>query len=92
MCADRPPGASRGAPIYQLLFWVPQSGSMGTGVSMFTYSDEVQIGVVSDRSLIPEPGELMSIIERNSIGWCFWSCSAAARSPLSQPAAARHSP
>ena len=52
-----------GAEIKQLLFWVPQTGSMGTGVSMFTYNGEVQIGVVSDRSLIPEPGELVTIIE-----------------------------
>jgi hypothetical protein len=36
---------------------------MGTGISMFTYNGEVQIGVVSDRSLIPEPGELVTIIE-----------------------------
>jgi diacylglycerol O-acyltransferase len=52
-----------GAEIKQLLFWVPQTGSMGTGVSMFTYNGEVQIGVVSDRSLIPEPSELVTIIE-----------------------------
>ncbi len=53
-----------GAPISQLLFWVPQSGSIGTGVSMFTYRDEVQVGVISDRRLIPEPGELVSIIQQ----------------------------
>lgn len=51
-----------GAPISQLLFWVPQTGSIGTGVSMFTYQDEVQIGVIADRRLIAEPGELVSII------------------------------
>jgi diacylglycerol O-acyltransferase / wax synthase len=52
-----------GAEIKQLLFWVPQTGSMGTGVSMFTYNEEVQIGVISDRSLIPEPSELVAIIQ-----------------------------
>jgi diacylglycerol O-acyltransferase / wax synthase len=52
-----------GAPISQLLFWVPQTGSIGTGVSMFTYQEEVQLGVISDRSLIPEPSELLSIIQ-----------------------------
>jgi len=52
-----------GAPIAQLLFWVPQTGSMGTGVSMFTYGEEVQFGVIADRRLIPEPGELVSIIQ-----------------------------
>lgn len=52
-----------GAPIAQLLFWVPQTGSIGTGVSMFTYGQEVQFGVIADRQLIPEPGELVSIIQ-----------------------------
>ena len=52
-----------GAAISQLLFWVPQSGSIGTGVSMFSYNDEVQYGVIADRHLIPEPGELVSIIQ-----------------------------
>ena len=52
-----------GAPISQLLFWVPQTGSIGAGVSMFSYNDEVQYGVIADRRLIPEPGELVSIIQ-----------------------------
>jgi len=52
-----------GAPISQVLFWVPQAGSIGAGVSMFTYNEEVQFGVIADRRLIPEPGELVSIIQ-----------------------------
>jgi diacylglycerol O-acyltransferase / wax synthase len=52
-----------GAAVSQLLFWVPQTGSMGIGVSMFTYNGEVQLGVISDRGLIPDPSELVSIIE-----------------------------
>ena len=52
-----------GAPISQLLFWVPQAGSIGAGVSMFTYNEEVQFGVIADRRLIPEPDELVSIIQ-----------------------------
>lgn len=52
-----------GAPISQILFWVPQAGSIGAGVSMFTYNEEVQYGVIADRRLIPEPGELVSIIQ-----------------------------
>jgi len=52
-----------GAPISQLLFWVPQTGSIGVGVSMFTYQQEVQVGVIADRQLIPEPAELVSMIQ-----------------------------
>lgn len=59
---DRPVHLA-GAPISQLLFWVPQTGSIGTGISMFSYQDEVQLGVIADRRLIPEPSELVSIIQ-----------------------------
>ncbi|MGC1387379.1 MAG: WS/DGAT domain-containing protein, partial [Steroidobacteraceae bacterium] len=52
-----------GAPISQVLFWVPQAGSIGAGVSMFTYNEEVQFGVIADRRLIPEPDQLVSIIQ-----------------------------
>jgi hypothetical protein len=44
--------------VSQALFWVPQAGSIGMGVSMLTYNGEVQFGVMSDRALIPEPGDL----------------------------------
>jgi diacylglycerol O-acyltransferase / wax synthase len=48
-----------GRPVTEVLFWVPQSGSIGTGVSMLTYRGRVQFGVTSDRALIPEPGRLV---------------------------------
>lgn len=51
-----------GALISQLLFWVPQSGSMGTGVSMLTYNGQVQFGVIADRDLISRPADLVELI------------------------------
>ena len=48
-----------GRPVTELLFWVPQTGSIGTGVSMFTYRGRVQFGVTSDRALIAEPARLV---------------------------------
>jgi len=48
-----------GAPISQILFWVPQAGSIGTGVSMLTYDGRVQFGVIADREMIPDPRELI---------------------------------
>jgi hypothetical protein len=48
-----------GAPVTQLLFWVPQAGSIGVGVSILTYRDQLQFGVIADRNLIPEPAELV---------------------------------
>ncbi|HVS75315.1 MAG TPA: wax ester/triacylglycerol synthase family O-acyltransferase [Steroidobacteraceae bacterium] len=48
-----------GCPVTEALFWVPQSGSIGTGVSMFSYCGRVQFGVTSDRDLIAEPVRLV---------------------------------
>jgi diacylglycerol O-acyltransferase / wax synthase len=48
-----------GRPVTEVLFWVPQSGSIGTGVSMLTYRGRVQFGVSSDRALIAEPARLV---------------------------------
>lgn len=51
--------ALAGRPVTEVLFWVPQSGSIGTGVSMLTYRGRVQFGVTSDRALIGEPVRLV---------------------------------
>jgi diacylglycerol O-acyltransferase / wax synthase len=52
-----------GVPIEQMLFWVPQAGSIGTGVSMLTYNGKVQFGVMSDRELVPDPRKLVRLVE-----------------------------
>jgi WS/DGAT/MGAT family acyltransferase len=44
-----------GGRIDKLMFWVPQSGDIGMGVSIISYDDEVQFGVVTDRALCPDP-------------------------------------
>ena len=51
-----------GVPVSHLLFWVPQSGSIGTGVSMLAYRGQVQFGVIADRQLVPKPAELVDLI------------------------------
>jgi len=51
-----------GTPISQLLFWVPQAGTIGTGISMFTYRGQVQLGVIADRQLISHPADLIAEI------------------------------
>lgn len=52
-----------GAPIRQLLFWVPQSGNIGTGVSMLSYHGRVHFGVICDRELIANPDDLIARIK-----------------------------
>ncbi|HZI82293.1 MAG TPA: wax ester/triacylglycerol synthase family O-acyltransferase [Casimicrobiaceae bacterium] len=44
-----------GARIDRLMFWVPQSGDIGMGVSIMTYAGQVQFGLITDRSLCPDP-------------------------------------
>jgi diacylglycerol O-acyltransferase / wax synthase len=44
-----------GARMESLMFWVPQSGDIGMGVSILSYNGEVQFGLITDRGLVPDP-------------------------------------
>jgi WS/DGAT/MGAT family acyltransferase len=44
-----------GAGIEDMMFWVPQSGRLGIGISIFSYDNKVMLGVATDQGLIPEP-------------------------------------
>lgn len=48
-----------GSPVRSLMFWVPQSGRMGVGVSIFSYNDTVTLGVATDVGLVDEPEQLI---------------------------------
>jgi WS/DGAT/MGAT family acyltransferase len=50
-----------GRTIEETLFWVPQSGPVGVGVSILSYGGGVQFGVVTDSTLCPDP---QNIIDR----------------------------
>lgn len=52
----------QGAALRQVLFWVPQSGSIGLGVSMLSYHGRVHFGVMADRQIMPHPAELITRI------------------------------
>lgn len=52
-----------GAGITQVLFWVPEAGSIGTGISILSYRGGVQFGVISDREIIPRPDEVVALID-----------------------------
>ena len=49
-----------GGRIESLMFWVPQSGDIGMGVSIISYDDNVQFGVVTDRGLCPDPEHVIA--------------------------------
>lgn len=48
-----------GSTIEETLFWVPQSGSVGLGVSILSYGGGVQFGIVSDATLCPDPQRII---------------------------------
>ena len=52
-----------GATLEQSLFWVPQSGSVGLGVSILSYGGGVQFGIISDATLCPEPQKIIDLFE-----------------------------
>ena len=52
-----------GSTIEESLFWVPQNGSVGLGVSILSYGGGVQFGIVSDASLCPEPQRIIDQFE-----------------------------
>ena len=52
-----------GSTLEQSLFWVPQSGTVGLGVSILSYGGGVQFGVISDSTLCPEPQKIIDEFE-----------------------------
>ena len=50
-----------GRRLEQVMFWVPQSGDIGLGVSILSYGGNVQFGVMTDTQMCPDP---QAIVER----------------------------
>jgi diacylglycerol O-acyltransferase / wax synthase len=48
-----------GSTLKQSLFWVPQTGDMGMGVSIFSYAGQVQFGLIADAALVPDPAAVV---------------------------------
>ncbi len=48
-----------GARVDEMMFWVPQSGNIGLGVSVLTYDGKVQFGVVADAECVSVPARLV---------------------------------
>ncbi len=52
-----------GSTLEQSLFWVPQSGTVGVGVSILSYGGGVQFGVMTDAKLCPNPQAIIDEFE-----------------------------
>jgi len=49
-----------GRTVNQIMFWVPQSGDIGMGVSILSYSGGVQFGLITDAKLCPDPEAIIA--------------------------------
>ena len=48
-----------GRKLRDMMFWVPQTGSIGIGVSILSYDGEVHFGLIADARLIPDPQDVI---------------------------------
>jgi WS/DGAT/MGAT family acyltransferase len=48
-----------GAPLKQIMFWVPQSGDIGVGLSILSYAGAVQFGLITDKKICKDPQQII---------------------------------
>ena len=53
-----------GRKIDKVMFWVPQSGRLGLGVSILSYAGGVMLGVATDEGLVPDPEKIVGEFEK----------------------------
>ena len=49
-----------GSQLAELMFWVPQTGTVGMGVSILTYNGRVHFGLITDWKLVRDPEAIIS--------------------------------
>ncbi len=52
-----------GQPLETLMFWVPQTGRLGLGVSLLSYAGSVRLGVAVDAGLIDDPDAIVQAFQ-----------------------------
>jgi WS/DGAT/MGAT family acyltransferase len=48
-----------GGEVREMMFWVPQNGGIGMGISILSYNGKVFFGVITDRKLVPDPRKII---------------------------------
>lgn len=48
-----------GSKLEQSMFWVPQSGDIGVGISILSYNGGVQFGIVTDAAMSDNPDQII---------------------------------
>lgn len=49
-----------GAQLKEVMFWVPQTGSVSTGLSIISYNNRLQFGIVTDERLVYDPQTIVN--------------------------------
>lgn len=52
-----------GQEVDNMMFWVPQSGRLALGISIFSYDGKVTLGVMTDAGIIPDPERIVAGFE-----------------------------
>jgi hypothetical protein len=53
-----------GAQLREMMFWVPQTGSVGMGISIMSYNGRVYSGLITDDRLVPDPDNVVGSFNR----------------------------
>ena len=59
-----------GGKVTQPMFWVPQSGSIGIGMSIFSYAGTVQFGITVDKNVQADPDSVMTYFQESFDALC----------------------
>jgi diacylglycerol O-acyltransferase / wax synthase len=53
-----------GRRLDRVMFWVPQSGRLGLGISILSYAGGVMLGVATDEGLVADPEKIVDAFEK----------------------------
>ena len=59
-----------GRKLERAMFWVPQSGHLGLGISILSYAGGVMLGVATDEGLVPDPEKIVEGFEKEFQALC----------------------
>lgn len=49
-----------GAPIEEIMFWIPRYGGIGLGISILSYAGQARLGILSDEDIVPNPEAIIA--------------------------------
>ncbi len=53
-----------GCEVREMMFWVPQNGTIGMGLSILSYNGRVHFGIIADSKRVPDPEPLVRCFAR----------------------------